>query len=304
MKLTVVPCYSYFYKMALEYVKFLKNPYNNSQIYLDELNRREICLSKELIYKIKEKNMTQTTENLQLVEAINNLFDPLIANANQFTPIKIVNKDDCIEQFEDPYEKEIINVANNTKDKIILSDIIEKNYKLPNINIIKTDELKDPHNENILNQYRLPIIKNIRKGENSYKVGRWLERFFYDSKTITIVDPYFYYNIQNSVRYLLNYLDSKVEIKIYMRKLNLGKNTKQIMSSAIRNELQKFSKVKIYIFDETEQHDRFILNENYYIYFGKGLQVLGKGKTHQSEIRINKKEDIINIIIPLTIEEW
>lgn len=301
MKLSIVPCYSYFYEAIIEHIKYTNDHIGVDPFLAQELKKREVCLSGQLIKNIKSEFKKKYP---QLTEKLDQYLNPLIIYEGRYKEISLTDNHDSITTESDSYKKILFHTTYNTKDKIALSNLFDKNkIEDLSIEIIKTKEIKG--HKNTLNDYRLPIIKNISSGEKSYELGQWLKRFFLKSNEITIVDPYFYNNMKSSYKYLFKYINLNTKLKIYMLhpKENNSYINEILMKEQIKADFGNNFNIEINSFEYGEQHDRFLVNEEYYFYFGKGLGVFKGSRTDQSEVRITKKEDA-HIKIPTIINTW
>ncbi|GAF66059.1 hypothetical protein BTS2_2959 [Bacillus sp. TS-2] len=187
MKFDITVCSSFLKACLQSYLAFGKD-----NILLNELYRNRMILNKELE---NEYILYFKKNHPEFLDVFLTFFQTYTIHADN---VKYYDTFKSIIDIDDQYYNVLINICLNTEEKILLSDnkINEKNVgSQQNINIILTENLFDKRHDNILNNYKLPIIRKvIQTGQSNEQLSMWLSRFINDEDDFIIVDNYIYEN--------------------------------------------------------------------------------------------------------------
>jgi len=179
----------------------------------------------------------------------------------------------------------------------------ETNITLLGLNVYKIQDIIDHSKNNILNDYRLPIVrKRVKTGDNSPGLSVWLSRFLRTENNLEIIDNYIFQEASNFLHYFLIHVPIGANIKIYTM-LDNGVSGEQIKRRFKINAFKNWN-IDVFIYtDKKEQHARNILTDNYFINIDKGMRVFGRNHmTEQSDIAVDHKCNICDRSMPIANE--
>lgn len=271
---------------------------------LHEIYKRKICLSEGL-----ENHYLSYFENEKpdLLYIYHDLMAELLTYEDN---VKIISEfESNIDIFENgcerttgldiEYLQSLVDTCYNSNDKIIISNILESyNNKLENkgISIINLEGIVNYSENNVLNSYRLPIIrKRIRASQQNSELSNWLKRFILDTSKLIIIDGYIYENSEQFLKYFLCHVPYGVSIRLYTL-LNNGNTENEIRRKFTTGVYGSWSIEIFIISDKKEQHARNIYTDKYFISIDRGMGVFGRnGQTLQTDIAIDYHENIDRI---------
>ncbi|NFE95944.1 hypothetical protein FDF12_07490 [Clostridium botulinum] len=285
MKLDITLCYS-----IIEYYFDNFNQYeidNKGNRIFDRIKQHSVNLNYELEEKYEEyfrnnrpellcsyqdfiKNMTYSSEGAKIIDSL-----------NQYSEVDKIT--------DEEYYNILISTCYSTKDKILMSDKCDTfitDLKNIGIEVVKSNQMLDVNDSNIINSYSLPITgKKICHGLSSEEVSKWIGRFLEDETDIEIIDGYIYQNAYNFYNYFLKYIKHGSNLKIYTF---LDKIVEDDIISEFTSERYKYWNIEIFIFQsKKQQHARNIFTNKYYIHLEKGMAIFGRnGITDQSDVNI------------------
>ncbi|MBA2853933.1 hypothetical protein HNP89_001911 [Methanococcus maripaludis] len=201
--------------------------------------------------------------------------------------------------------KSLLYACCSLDPSILLSEKFDDILHILNsLNILKLNyqKLFDRNEDHILNQYRLPILRErIKLGQPNEEVSKWLKPFFKGQKNITVVDPHIFssaddqYGFEN---YILPLIDRTANIKIITYCEN--KHHARHFKNVLKNSCYMGRNMSIYGYNNNKlQHDREIFTDDYHIELGHGIAMFGRdGQTRQSNVNIKRIEDIRRTELP------
>ncbi|MGG1140363.1 hypothetical protein [Bacillus mycoides] len=294
MKLEIVVCYSIL-KECFESLDALDRT-NKSAIIFDEIMRRKIILNDQLQDSYEEYFRDTRPDLLDV-------YMQFIVNAVQSVDnVKVIGSTLENPTNLDEYIDVLIDMAIDTEDKILLTDLLHPKLttcQFSGINKLDSDNIFNKKKENILSKYRLPIIRKcIQRGQPNLDLAEWLSRFWRSESEFIVIDNYIYENRAQFLSYFLNYIPKGTTIHLYTM-LNHG-NTEQNLKSVFRGTPYSDWNFKFNIIgNKKDQHARDIFTNQYYIEIDKGMGVFGRnGRTDQSNITIQYKDNITDSTMP------
>jgi len=200
------------------------------------------------------------------------------------------------------YFQILVNVANNSYDKIIFSELLlPYQLQLENLGIIPMNKNKILDRTDInfyYNAYHLPYNKEIQSNELKSDLSAWFKRILKDENNIHILDSFLLQNINKFKQYILPHIKHNANLHFYSeftRDNRLGRN---LNSSDFINEFSgnpnysNWKVANVFKVVKPEIHDRGILTDNYFIKIGKGLDVFGNAtNTNRCYIDVWHRKD-------------
>lgn len=267
MRLEITPCYTFFDEFFEENNDYLRT----EKLLNEELSKRKICLSKELIDQI-EKNVKSINK-----DKFQQLFSKRMVVNNQVKKVRI----EATSNFK--YEEILEKTSLQTRDKIILtkSKINGLSSDIETIEtkeLCKSDDAKIILQSNSLNKYRLPILWDLNDKVSPAKILQYLKKYLENSENITIIDNYLG---KLKIDVITNLLDGKdySKIKFYLQE------------SEIKNKAffrLAFKDIEMFNADQKETHDRYIILDEIVISLGKGLSAFSGKKLYTTNLTIKK----------------
>jgi hypothetical protein len=289
MRLEITVCYTILEKCFnnLDILNF------NSlgKLILEELYKRKIILHNDLL-KYYEEHFQYSAPHL--MDLFQTFYQMIIIQAEN---TKILKNYKRVVNTNDDYLDLLINLCISSEDKILLiekePEDLDSLEKLYNITSLNSDRVLDKDDKNILNEYRLPIIRKVvRRGELSDSLSNWLSKFIKTESNFKIIDNYIFENRENFLTYFLKHVrkGSKIEIHTMLNNNNTEEELKRVFLNQPFDDWAFTIKL---IENKKEQHAREIITDRYYIEIDKGMAVFGdRGKTHQANITICYKEEM------------
>lgn len=301
LKIDVVVCYS-----TLEICFDLYEPFspnNDGQKILAEIHRRRLVLSENL-----ENYYSNYFESNRpdLLDSYHQFIENCILYEDNSRFVNNSKADSRLSKiFDNEFYIELCRVACLTDDKIILSQLGEvlESACFIGITILSTIDILDESKENLLNNYRLPIIgKRIGAGESCESLSEWFSRFLKTESEFEIIDGYIYQNRFNFYLYFLRHIPRGSKIRISTLEDIDNRLMAVTIKAAFTNPPFNSWKIEISIIpNKKEQHARNIITNKYFIVIDKGMRIFGNGRDHQTEqsdIHIQYKNKITSISIP------
>lgn len=262
-------------------------------IYLDNLKIRNLIYSEDFLNGLGRNFIGTEYEDLYF-----KLYDKLVFEGVYGENV-IIDKSQTI-NLSDEYENEIFLLLNESKDRILISDLsegIENINSELNIKRITTDDFE---NGNALVDYTLPKRYLINQNEDINIHFDFMKKFFMDTKEIEIRDGYLAKQEGKDVlvNKILNILPIGINMKLYVHSIHATDLEIQDLKRLILST-GKVNSLEVYGTTLREMHDREILITNrsrkdkiYLMDLGRGLSCfagnyLGKSK-YRSYINLNK----------------
>lgn len=262
-------------------------------IYLDNLIRRNLIYSEDFLDDLGENFKGTEYEDLYF-----KLYDKLVFEGVYGENV-IVDKSQ-ITNLSDEYEHEIFLLLNESKDRILISDLNEGIENIDSELNIKRITINDFENGDTLVDYTLPKRYLINQNDDINTHFDFMKKFFMDTKEIEIRDGYLAKPEGRDVlvNKILNILPIGIDMKLYVHSTHATdleiQNLKRLILSS-----GKVNSIEVYGTSLREMHDREILITNrsrkdniYSMDLGRGLSCftgdpLGKSK-YRSYINLNK----------------
>jgi hypothetical protein len=295
MRLEVTVCHSIIEK-CLDNISIFDRE-NKSKLILDELFRRRMVLHPDL-----EEQYVNHFSNIRpdLLDNFMTLYQSIVIQEDN---IKLIKNYSSIYNHSDIYLSILINICNSSLDKILLTDYNDSTIgDISSLGISKVDSnrIVDYQDKNILNNYRLPIIRKVvTAGESSLDLSIWLSKFISTEQNFIIVDNYIYENRLLFLNFFLKYVRIGADIELYTM-VNNNNTEQNIINTFNRPPFNKWKFNKInFVRNKKDQHARDIITDRYYIEIDKGMKVFGNNNsTHQANITIGYKEQMYDSTLP------
>lgn len=276
------------------------NPFSSGNVLLEELYKRKLIIHDDLVNEYF--NYFQEVRP-DLLDSFMSFYNIIVTQQDYSKFISSYNK---INDTNNNYYDILLSISKESPDKILLSDINDVNFDQAiynnSISKINTSRILDRDDDNLLNNYRLPIIRKvIKSNESSTKISKWLSRFIRDENNFIIVDNYLYENRNLFLHYFLKYI--KIGANIEIHTMIHHPNTMHNLINTFKSPPFNKWNFKIFIIgNKRDQHARDIFTDKYYIEIDKGMKVFGQGdKTHQANITITYKDKILDNNLPPSV---
>lgn len=205
--------------------------------------------------------------------------------------------DDVKEKFPketSSYIKALKNACVSSRDKVLLSEYSKfrrDELKAQNIELVRKNEMCIDNALNSFTRYTFPIVSyQIKRDEDSKKLGEWLGRILNGQNSVTIYDNYFWNkeNIENFRKYILKYIPKGADIIIITIETEQAKEADIV--SELKKSLYMAWNIEAYlVVSKKDSHPRVISTPEYDIQLDFGLSTFGKGgKTYSSLLTIKK----------------
>ncbi|MBH0164367.1 hypothetical protein IHV12_05530 [Fictibacillus sp. 7GRE50] len=295
MRIEITTCHSIIAQCLENLSQFDVSSTGN--LLLGELYKRKLVIHDDLqnqYFDYFEK------ERPDLCDMFITLFQTLVSQQDN---VKIIESYSNKNLTSNAYYNTLLGISNVTEDKILLSNCTAKDFcesvSSNSINKLSSKDVLNRSNNNLLNNYRLPIIRKvIRANQSSNDLSNWLSRFLNNQDNFIIIDNYIYENRTQFLKYFLSNVKPGAYIQIFTM-INKGNNESKLKSTFQSAPFNKWN-FKIHIVTrKVDQHARDIITDQYYIEIDKGMMVFGRnGLTHQANITITYKEDIQDDTLP------
>jgi len=211
------------------------------------------------------------------------------------------------------YFQILVNVANNSYDKIIFSDLLTPfQLQLENLGIIPMNKNKILDRTDInfyYNAYHFHYNRQVQTGENNSDLCNWFSRILKDENDIIFLDAYLFQNISKFKTYILPHIvhGANLTFYTYLGNIGSGRSIRQLNYSDFQTEFSNsvYSpynivnvfevKIKKYI------HERWLLTNKYYIQLGKGLATFGNSSTTEESSIHADYRSLWNGTLPLPV---
>lgn len=275
----------------------LKNLNMNTMLASDDENQLMLRLKQHCIVLSNDLN-TQYMEyckknkiNMDLIQTFLAYCSHDKKNCRILSGSELKNK---FSRETDAYLKALMNTCAASEDKILISDSSRLNKtELENhgLELIRKAETGIGKSLNTFTKYTFPIVLyEIKEGEDSKKLGKWLGRILSGESSFAIYDNYFgdADNLKNFRKYILKYIPKGADITI------ITTETQDLKKEEIKEELKKDGYkdwgIEVYLAkSKKDSHPRVIATPGYNIVLDRGLSTFGRGgKTFSSMLTIEK----------------
>ena len=259
----------------------------------------------QLMLRLKQHCMVLSNElNIQYIEYCkrNNIntdvIQTFLAYCSQTTTnSRILSGSELKDKFPgetDAYLKALKNACAASGDKILISDSSKLNkpeLEKHGLELIRREETGIGKSLNTFTKYTFPIVLyEIKEGEDSKKLGKWLGRILSGERSFAIYDNYFgdADNLKNFRKYILKYIPKGADITI------ITIETQDLKKEELKEELKKEDykdwAIEVYLAkSKKDSHPRVIATPGYNIVLDRGLSTFGRGgKTFSSMLTIEK----------------
>ncbi len=192
-----------------------------------------------------------------------------------------------------PYYNELIALAVNTAEKIILMEPRNKIQKYMKkewgISAFGKADILDDRGTNGFSMLTLPVHgKRVEEGESSTAIAKWIGYFLAKENYIQIFDNYLLTGegIRQFKKYFLKYIKEGTDIEIFSME-DSSFPEQQIKSEFSKPEYQKWNFSIYLVKDKKGWHARAIQGSKYIIQVERGISVFGRnGETFQTLVNI------------------
>lgn len=295
MRIEILTCHSII-AQCLENLDYF-NLDSTGNILLDELYRRKLVIHQDL-----EEEYINYFTNVRpdLLDLFMTFFSSIVTQQDNVKIISLYKKTSFT---SNEYFNVLLGVCMETHDKILLSNLstpeFEHTIKNQSICKLSAEKVVDRNDDNLLNSYRLPIIRKvINPDQSSTDLSKWITRFIIDQNDFLIIDNYLYENRDQFLNYFLKNVNLNANIEIYTM-VNNGNSESNLIATFKNSPFNKWNFNIHIITRKKDQHARDIFTDKYYIEIDKGMMVFGHNdKTHQANINIAYKKEIHDITLP------